>query len=235
MSTSGAQATEAIPSFAPFGPGEKAAAVALFLVSLLSTLVLSFVLLCVAWVVFSATFKRISYQNLSREAFFFRSRLGQYAICLLFSNWIRSVSGSIDINWIRGGGVKAGSSCTAQGSLKQIGQYASFFFIVAMGIHTFNTLVLRNRPPQWLGIVVTLVGWGSALLIGVAPVLISSNPNGPFYNIDSLTCVISKSYEVVHMFLYFLPLFLASLLSAIIYSLIYLLMLRRAPSLSIVA
>lgn len=27
MSTSGAQATEAIPSFAPFGPGEKAAAV----------------------------------------------------------------------------------------------------------------------------------------------------------------------------------------------------------------
>jgi hypothetical protein len=54
------------------------------------------------------------------------------------------------------------------GSLKQIGQYASFFFIVAMGIHTFNTLVLRNRPPQWLGIVVTLVGWASALLIGLS-------------------------------------------------------------------
>jgi hypothetical protein len=80
----------------------------MFLVALLSTLVLSFVLLCVAWVFFSATYKRTSCQNLSREAFFFRSQLGQYATCLLLSNWIGSVSGSIDINWISGGGVKAG-------------------------------------------------------------------------------------------------------------------------------
>jgi hypothetical protein len=52
--------------------------------------------------------------------------------------------------------------------LKLIGQFGSFFFIVAMGIHTLNTLVLRNRPPQWLGIVVTLVGWASALLVGLS-------------------------------------------------------------------
>lgn len=54
------------------------------------------------------------------------------------------------------------------GSLRQIGQYASFFFIVAMGIHTFNTLVLRNRPPQWLGPAVTSIGWASAVLIGLS-------------------------------------------------------------------
>lgn len=35
-----------------------------------------------------------------------------------------------------------------------------------MGIHTFNTLVLRNRPPHWLGSVVTATGWASALIIG---------------------------------------------------------------------
>jgi hypothetical protein len=81
---------------------------ALFLVALLSTLALSFVLLCVAWIVSSSTFKRTPYQDLSREAFFFRSQLGQYATCLLLSNWIRAVSGMIDINWISGGGVKAG-------------------------------------------------------------------------------------------------------------------------------
>ena len=134
MDTSGTQATEGFPSFAPFEPGEKAAAIvralvifvfagsknhlvfcacitlkqALFLVALFSTLVLSFVLLCVAWIVSSSAFKRTSYQDLSREAFFFRSQLGQYATCLLLSNWIRAVSGMIDINWIRGGGVKPG-------------------------------------------------------------------------------------------------------------------------------
>jgi hypothetical protein len=40
-----------------------------------------------------------------------------------------------------------------------------------MGIHTFNTLVLRNRPPQWLGMLVTSIGWGSALIIGLFIVL----------------------------------------------------------------
>lgn len=81
---------------------------ALFLVALLSTLVLSFVLLCVAWIVSSSIFRRTPYRDLSREEFFFRSRLGQYATCLLLSNWVRAVSGTIDINWIRGGGAKAG-------------------------------------------------------------------------------------------------------------------------------
>jgi hypothetical protein len=52
--------------------------------------------------------------------------------------------------------------------LKLIGQFGSFFFIVTMGIHTLNTLVLRNRPPQWLGIVVTFIGWASALLVGLS-------------------------------------------------------------------
>jgi hypothetical protein len=141
MSTSGAQATEGIPDFAPFGPGEKAAAIvrallifvytgfnthpyyvkAQFLVALLSTLVLSLVLLCVAWVVLSSFLKRTSYQNLSRDAFFFRSQLGQYATCLLLSNWIRAVSGLIDINWIGGEGVQAGEqNCLNRGPLMVI-------------------------------------------------------------------------------------------------------------------
>lgn len=46
-----------------------------------------------------------------------------------------------------------------------MGNFASSFFIVTMGIHTFNTLVLRNRQPQWLGPVVTALGWGATLAI----------------------------------------------------------------------
>jgi hypothetical protein len=113
--------------------------------------------------------------------------------------------------------------CLCLGSLRQIGEYASFYFVVAMGIHTFNALVLRNRPPYWLGAVVTSIGWASALVIGpsmctlfapfhsnapqpgFAPVSVTSDVNGPFYNIDGITCDISRSYGVAHMLLYFLP------------------------------
>ena len=35
-----------------------------------------------------------------------------------------------------------------------------------MGLHTFNTLVLRNRQPQWAGPVVTVLGWAAALAVG---------------------------------------------------------------------
>ena len=35
-----------------------------------------------------------------------------------------------------------------------------------MGLHTFNTLVLRNRQPQWVGPVVTVLGWAAAFAVG---------------------------------------------------------------------
>lgn len=121
--------------FSAFQPGEKAAVVvslyiardfvepelitavaftlhyvtqSVFVFALLSTLVLSFVLLVIA-VAFYAI-KRTSNQNqdLSREALFFRSQLGQYAACLVLSNWIRGVSEWIDIKWIQDDGVTAG-------------------------------------------------------------------------------------------------------------------------------
>ncbi|KAI0261516.1 hypothetical protein BC834DRAFT_830203, partial [Gloeopeniophorella convolvens] len=137
----------------------------------------------------------------------------------------------------------AGSKCAAQGTpgrqswartsilislpagvLGQIGQFGSSFFIVAMGIHSFNSLVLRNRQPQWVGIVVTVIGWGGALIIGVGPLSISGPKTGPLYNIVDFTCGISKEYQVAHMLLYFLPLFLAALISAVVYSLIFLIL-----------
>jgi hypothetical protein len=71
---------------------------------------------------------------------------------------------------------------------------------------------------------------------------ISRGADDPLYNIDGFACGISMSYQVAHMLLYFLPvrslptfpnrhvltawtkLFLASLLSAIVYSLIFLIL-----------
>ncbi|KAI0249166.1 hypothetical protein BJV78DRAFT_1229805 [Lactifluus subvellereus] len=214
----------AAPHFVPFHASQKSAAITVFVFALLSTFVLSFVLLSVVWILLSSTFKRTSHLNLTREAFFFRSQLGQFAGCLLLSNWIKCVSGLISIQWIIGGGVTAGTSCVAQGVLGQIGQFGTSFFIVIMGTHTFRTLVLRNRQPQWVGIVVTIIGWAAALAIGAGPLAVSADSDNPVYSITGIACGFSKSYGIAHMLLFFLPLFLASLLSAIVYSLIFLIL-----------
>ncbi|KAI9454559.1 hypothetical protein BJY52DRAFT_1188847 [Lactarius psammicola] len=222
MSSSLVAAT--VPRFAAFDSGHKSAATVVFIFALLSALVLSIVLLGVVWVVSVAAFKRTASENLSREVFFFRSQLGQYAFSLLLSKWVSSLGGLIAIKWVNEGGVATGPFCAAQGALNELGEFGSSFFVVTMGIHTFNTLVLRNRQPQWVGPVVTALGWLSALAVGIGPLTISSRVRGPLYNIGSLSCGFSKSAPVPHMLLFFLPVFLASLLSAIVYSLVFLIL-----------
>ncbi|KAH9029857.1 hypothetical protein EDB85DRAFT_1501776 [Lactarius pseudohatsudake] len=214
----------AVPNFAAFDSGHKSAATVVLVFALLSTLVLSIVLLGVVWVVSFAAFKRTASEHLGREVFFFRSQLGQYAFSLLLSKWISSLGGLITVKWVYEGGITTGPSCAAQGALNELGEFGSSFFVVAMGIHTFNTLVLRNRQPQWVGPVVTTLGWASALAVGAGPLTISSRASGPLYNIGSLTCGFSKSSPIPHMLLFFVPVFLASLLSAIVYSLIFLIL-----------
>jgi hypothetical protein len=85
----------------------------IFFFALLSTLVLSIVLLGVVWVVFFIVFKRTASDSLTREVFFFRSQLGQYAFSLLLSKWFSALSGLITIKWIREGGVTTGVKITS--------------------------------------------------------------------------------------------------------------------------
>ncbi|KAI0067377.1 hypothetical protein BV25DRAFT_1819704 [Artomyces pyxidatus] len=184
---------------------------------------LSLVLLRMIWVAASAMFRRTATENLSREGFFFRSQLGQYAGCLLLSNWLSSIGGLIDIDWVNGNGItEGGASCTAQSVLAQMGQFGSSFFIVAMGLHTFNSLVLRNRQPMWVGVTLISVGWIAAIVIGAGPAGVKDQTLGPLYGAVGTNCGITRAYPVSHMLLYFLPLWLSALISSVVYSLIFL-------------
>jgi len=211
-----------VPQFVAFDSGQKSAASIIFVFALLSTLVLSIVLLGIVCVVFFVVFKPTASENLTRKLFFFRSQLGQYAFSLLLSKWFSALSGLITIKWIREGGVATGSVCASQGALYELGEFGSAFFVVAMGLHTFNTLVLRNRQPQWVGPVVASLGWIAAFAVGAGPLIMSDRDGGPLYNIGHLSCGFSRSSPVAHMLLFFLPMFIGSLSSAIVYSLIFL-------------
>lgn len=157
-----------------------------------------------------------------RQVFFFRSQLGQYAFSLVLSKWFSALSGLITLKWIREGGITTGSYCASQGALHELGEFGSAFFVVAMGLHTFNTLVLHNRQPQWVGPLVVALGWAGALGISATPITMTDRAGGPLYNVGHLSCGFSRMSPVAHMILFFLPMFLGSLLSAFVYSLIFL-------------
>lgn len=54
----------------------------------------------------------------------------------------------------------------AIGILAQIGDTGTAYFTGAIAIHSFNTLVLRNKLPVWICLAVNVFGWLLAVLFG---------------------------------------------------------------------
>lgn len=52
------------------------------------------------------------------------------------------------------------------GILMQIGDAGGAYFTGAIAIHTFNTLVLRNKLPAWTCLAASIWGWLFAVLLG---------------------------------------------------------------------
>lgn len=55
--------------------------------------------------------------------------------------------------------------CTL-GILMQIGDTGGAYFTAAIAIHSFNTLVLRNKLAGWICLAVMIFGWLVAVLFG---------------------------------------------------------------------
>lgn len=57
---------------------------------------------------------------------------------------------------------------------KQAGNFAMAYFTVIIGVHTFNTLVLKKPQSAWLCGGVLIVGWLSSLAMGTRSIPASS-------------------------------------------------------------
>ncbi|KZV74596.1 hypothetical protein PENSPDRAFT_681782 [Peniophora sp. CONT] len=213
----------AADAFYVFDGGQRMGASAVFAFSLLSTMALAIVSVRVAYVVSIAYAKGAAVENVGREGYFLlKTQLGQFAGSLLLANLFTAISGVIEIQWIALDGVQHGSTCNSQGVFSQIGEFATAYFIVVMGIHTFITLVLRTHHAAWFVLSSIIVGWVAAVIIAAAPVSVFSTSLGPLYGFVVIDCGISRAYPVAHILLYFIPLFLSAFTSVIIYSLIFL-------------
>ncbi|KAJ7220060.1 hypothetical protein GGX14DRAFT_493392 [Mycena pura] len=157
----------------------------------------------------------------SREYVFFNTVLGNYAACLLIANIINGVAGLMGLQQLMKGGIQEGSLCTTQAIVMQVGTFASAYFTVAIGVHTFNSLVLSRRQSTLICVVTVSTGWIATGVIAAAP-MFQTLALGPRYGISGLSCGIRTVYPKSMFFFHLFPILLCSIISALLYSLIFL-------------
>ncbi|KAF8802528.1 hypothetical protein BYT27DRAFT_6764092 [Phlegmacium glaucopus] len=206
-------------SFLPIPPSELGGAIAVNIFAILSTLGLVSVALRVTWLLIRQHLLLTVPEV--QEHVFFNTQLGQYAACLLIAMAFSATSGIIGITWVAQRGITEGWVCRFQATLLQIATWGAGYFTVTIAVHTFNSLVLRRRQSVILCRSTMSIGWIIAILAGLIPFALHQ-PDGHVYGVDKLACGVRSVYPKVQFLLHLLPILIGSFLSAIFFSLIFL-------------
>ncbi|KAI0346177.1 hypothetical protein BDW22DRAFT_1425695 [Trametopsis cervina] len=209
--------------FTAFQSGQGAALAVVVGFALLSFIAVDFVWLRVLVVGVNQLLGHSSLQAIKRERAIFHSQLGAYMASLLFANLLSSISFIINASWVAQGGIATGQLCTSQAILGEIADIAAAFFTGAIAVHTFNSLVLKFRLSLWFCFGFVLFGWALAIILAIFPIN-SQTKLGPFYTLDGLTCGISPEYPLFETLIHLVPIFVASLVAAVFYSLVFLIL-----------
>jgi len=211
-----------MPGFHPFERSQIAGLTAVNVVAVLSTSALTCVAFRIIYLAIAPLFfPRDTNAPEPREYVFFHTQLGHYAACLLLGNLCTGVAGLIGFQWLHDQGVTDGSLCTSQGIIMQLGNFTSAYFTIVLAVHTFLTLVLRKRQSVVLFGTFATVGWIGAAVIAFSP-LYYPEPFGPLYGTSGIGCGIRGVYPREQFLFHLLPIFATSVVSVILYSLIFL-------------
>ncbi|KAK0469916.1 uncharacterized protein EV420DRAFT_1257051, partial [Desarmillaria tabescens] len=189
-------------------------------VAVLSTVALLSIIIRLAWLCILRVTRRKNITQ-SREYVFFNTQLGYYAACLLIANMFNSAAGLMGLPFLLARRITEGGLCTTQAMLMQFGNVSTAYFTVSIAVHTFNSLVLRKRQSAVIYSMVISLGWILAGFIAALPLALPQR-NGPIYGQYNLTCGVRDKYPVPQFLLHLLPIFIASFFSAVLYSLIFL-------------
>lgn len=185
--------------------------------ALLSALALAFIVFRSVHLVVIPSFQRNWPTCRAPENLFFRTQLGHYAASLVLSNVFLTAAGLMEFFWVRQSGIQQGSMCILQAVFMQIGNWSTCFFSVAIGVHTCNSLVFRLYQINYLSVVVIAFGWIMSLVIALAPV-----SQAGVYGPVAVSCGVTTAYPREIFGLEAFPIILASVLSVIIYSTMFL-------------
>ncbi|KAJ8496606.1 hypothetical protein ONZ51_g997 [Trametes cubensis] len=202
--------------------GQASSLIAIILFALISLLAIFGVLIRYSWDPLMAFARRRQGTNQHHSRAFFHTQLGAYIASLMLSNAFSSISMVINAQWAADKRVTNGMLCEAQGILTQIGDTGGAYFTGAIAIHTFNTLVLRNKLPVWICLAVSVFGWLVAILMAATPTWIHNPVLGPIYGLNGLSCGIAENWSILNTLLHLLPILLGSFVSVVFFTLVFL-------------
>ncbi|TFK40233.1 hypothetical protein BDQ12DRAFT_488623 [Crucibulum laeve] len=203
--------------FIKFPVTQMAGATAVYVFAVLSAFALLSVVLRIIWLGIQRHWTRAEPQ----EYVFFHTQLGHYAACLLIANLFNSTAGLVGITWVVNRGITEGSVCRAQALVMQIGNWGQAYFTVTIAVHTFNSLVLRRRQSVLICTTTISIGWIVTILLAAVPFMMH-NPDGFVYGANGFSCGVRAIYPKAEFMFHLLPIFVASVFSAVLYSLIFL-------------
>ncbi|KXN91683.1 hypothetical protein AN958_12535 [Leucoagaricus sp. SymC.cos] len=141
-----------------------------------------------------------------------------------------SAAGLMGLSWLIQEGITDGGMCRIQDQglirlssafLMQVGNWATAYFTVAVAVHTFNSLVLKKKQSNFISLPTMIIGWVIAIVAASIPFVLH-DPEGSIYGPSGLSCGVRDIFPKLQFVFHLLPIFIASLLSAFLYSLIYL-------------
>ncbi|KAK3306857.1 G protein-coupled glucose receptor regulating Gpa2-domain-containing protein [Chaetomium strumarium] len=143
---------------------------------------------------------------------------------LLLADLHQAAAFLLNVVWVGDNGITVRTSaCWAQGWLVSTGDLSSSLFITAIAVHTYLAVVWRYTPPQ-LAVYATIIGlWVFNYLMAVLGIAITDNGKvaGGFYVRAAAWCWVNVRYERLRLFLHYLWIFIAFVVTAILYLLIF--------------
>ncbi|TFK27154.1 hypothetical protein FA15DRAFT_666648 [Coprinopsis marcescibilis] len=206
-------------AFIPFPAAQMGGVIAVNTFAILCTVALVSVAARVSWLAIRSFVLRNS--SKPQEYVFFNTQLGNYAGCLLIAMTVNTVAGMMSLPWLINRGITEGAACTAQGFMMQLGTWSSAIFTMSIAVHTFNSLVLKRKQSVILSRCTISIGWVLSVAMSLVPFLLPKT-DGDLYGPDGFLCALRPVYPQAQFVLHLLPILFASLLSAVFYSIIFL-------------
>ncbi|KAJ8521163.1 hypothetical protein ONZ45_g2080 [Pleurotus djamor] len=157
------------------------------------------------------------------QSLFVRTHVAAYFISLLLCDFFQAIGSILNTTWIRQMGVTYGSTCVAQGVLKQLSDVGSATWTLVIAINTFCLLFLEIKLRQFVLWSTLVAGWfGIGAIVMAGPASLNTVQRGPFHAISGYWCWISPEYPTERITLGYMFMFISAFLCFVIYTLIYL-------------
>ncbi|KAF2757291.1 hypothetical protein EJ05DRAFT_500834 [Pseudovirgaria hyperparasitica] len=155
----------------------------------------------------------------------------QFAILifnLILADVQQSLAFLLNAEWLAGNAINVTSnSCWAQGWFISTGDLSSGVFCLAIGLHTFSTVILNYRLPMPYFLSTVLICWVFVYVASVIPVIMYPHD---IYVRAGAWCWINSSYGDLRLWTHYFFIFIAEFGTVFIYASIYFMLNQRIRS-----